>query len=98
LGPAHAALVRPEQLPALAARDDGVRAALALTLKRYGACKLDTCLYALIARPNALCPGCPMPDGGAAVLLTAGTEGGLVELAVWSAFREFRESCAGAAG
>ncbi len=87
----HATLLPPEQLPALAARDDGVRAALARSLERYGACESDMCVYALIVRPAVLCPGCSVPDGGAAVLITADSEGGIVELASWSSEEDLED-------
>jgi hypothetical protein len=71
-----------------------VRAALARTLERYGACdEADTCRYALIARPTALGPGCPVPDGGTAFLLAAESDvaGGEVELAAWAAAEGLEE-------
>ncbi len=79
---ARAALLRPAPLAALAARDPGVRAALARTVDRYGACDTE-CWHVLLARPAVLCPGCTVPTGGAAVLLTAyaGSEGIDVEVA-----------------
>jgi hypothetical protein len=62
-----------------------VRAALARALARYGPCDAGACGYALLARPAALCPGCPVPAGGAAVLWTAraGPGGGEVQVAAW---------------
>ncbi len=89
----YATLLPPEQVPAFAARDASLRASLARTQERYGACEAGTCRYALIARPAALCPGCPVPDGGAAVLLSANSDAtrGEVELAVWAAAEGLEE-------
>ncbi len=83
---ARAALLRPAPLAELAARDPGVRAALARTLDRYGDCDTE-CWHVLLARPAVLCPGCTVPAGGAAVLLTAhaSSEGLDVEVAAWAA-------------
>ncbi len=94
----RATLLRPAQLPAFAARDARVQAALARTLDRYGACEADTCGYVLLALPAAhtrpaLCLGCPVPGGGAAVLLMAGSHApaGDVELAAWAAAEGLEE-------
>jgi hypothetical protein len=81
---ARATLLRPEQLRLLAAGDARLRGALERTLRLHRAC--DACDHALLADPWALCPGCPLPEGGAAVLLALDHgDGGDVELAAWTA-------------
>jgi hypothetical protein len=85
---ARATLLRPEQLRPLAAGDARLRGALERTLRLRRAC--DACDHALLADPCQwalpVCPGCPLPEGGAAVLLALDHgDGGDVELAAWTA-------------
>ena len=93
---ARATLLRPAQLLALAARDARARSALARMLERDGTCDADSdeCGYALLARPAELCPACPVPRGGASVLLSAHSDpaGGDVELAAWGAAEGLEEA------
>ena len=91
---AHSLLLLFEQLPAVSAGDTRLQHALDQTLDIYGPCTV--CMYALIVDPSVLSPGCAIPDGGTAVLLTKSSiphEGdeGDVELAVWTAEEGLRE-------
>ncbi len=82
---AHSVLLLFEQLFSLSAGDARLQRALNQTLDSYGPCR--TCAYALLVEPAVLSPGCPVPDGGTAVLLAKSSDPdiGDIELAVWKA-------------